>query len=193
MWSGKTGKMLPGSPVVLEDFTFLSNHAIADVSGDEYPEVITGSAGYFVHAADACGREAPGWPKFTNGWIASTAAVGDIDGDADKGLEVVTGTRDGYLFAWHTRGKSSGPIQWESYHHDNANTGNYAVPLGQGTTQRASAPIDCSDPVPPETEHLDAGGCGCRTTPSRVPSGALAATGLALALAVARRRRRARA
>src|SRR5207248_8737029 len=99
-WSGKTGRMLPGSPVVLEDYTFLTNHVIADVSGDEYPEVITGTGGYFLHAANACGNEPDGWPKFTNGWMTASAAVGDIDGDAQKGLEVVIGTRDGFLFAW---------------------------------------------------------------------------------------------
>ena len=199
-WSGKTGKMLPGSPVVIEDFTFLVNHTIADVSGDDYPEAITGTGGYFLHAADACGREAAGFPKFTNGWIAAAAAVGDVDGDAQKGLEVVTGTRDGWLFAWHTLGKATGAIEWESFHHDNANTGNYATKLEQGRAQRASTPIDCSDPVAPTQDKFDAGGCGCRTTSSSSSSssssgggggggvGVLAALG-AIAMAAARRRR----
>ena len=47
----------------IEDYTFLVNHAIADVSGDDYPEVITGTGGYFLHAADGCGREAAGLPE----------------------------------------------------------------------------------------------------------------------------------
>lgn len=162
-WSGKTGKMLPGAPVVIEDYTFLVNHAIADVSGDDYPEAITGTGGYFLRAADACGREAPGFPKFTNGWIAAAAAVGDLDGDAQKGLEAVVGTRDGFLFAWHTKGKATGTVEWESFHHDNANTGNYATKLDQGRAQRAAMPIDCSDPTPPVEDRFDAGGCGCRT------------------------------
>ena len=97
MWSGKTGAMLPGSPIVLEDFTFFNSQAIADLDGDDYPEVITGSGGYFLHAFDGCGREPEGWPKFTGQWIIPTAAVGDLDGD-DK-LEVVVGTRDGWLYA----------------------------------------------------------------------------------------------
>ncbi|MBX3191549.1 MAG: VCBS repeat-containing protein [Labilithrix sp.] len=188
-WSGKTGKMLPGSPVVIEDYTFLVNHAIADVSGDDYPEAITGSGGYFVHAADACGREAPGWPKFTNGWTTAAAAVGDIDGDAQKSLEVVVGTRTGYLFAWTTQGRATGPVEWESFHHDNANTGNYATKLDQGRAQRAPTPISCDDPEPAVPESYEAGGCGCKTTPSRGGVAGAIAAALALGLCLARRRR----
>ena len=190
-WSGKTGAMLPGSPVVIEDSTFLVNHTIADVSGDDYPEAITGSGGYFLHAADACGCEAPGFPKFTNGWIAASAAVGDVDGDARRSLEVVTGTRDGWLFAWHTRGTSTGPIEWESFHHDNANTGNHATKLDQGRRQRASTPIDCTnactDAVLPAPQQLDAGGCGCTTAPAPPGRGAIAGGLLGLSLFLARR------
>jgi MYXO-CTERM domain-containing protein len=190
MWSGKTGKMLPGSPILLEDYTFLVNQTIADVSGDDYPEAITGTGGYFLHAADACGREAPGFPKFTNGWIAATAAVGDVDGDAKKSLEVVTGTRDGWLFAWHTQGTATGSVEWESFHHDNANTGNYATKLDQGRAQRASTPLVCTDPVAATADKFDAGGCGCKTTPSSAGGAGIAAALGALAMAVIRRRRR---
>jgi MYXO-CTERM domain-containing protein len=189
-WSGKTGQMLPGSPVVIEDYTFLVNHAIADVSGDEYPEAITGTGGYFLHAADACGREAEGFPKFTNGWIAAAAAVGDVDGDSQKSLEVVTSTRDGWLFAWHTKGRADGSIEWESFHHDNANTGNYATKLDQGRVTRASKPIDCTVPVTAAAEQFDAGGCGCKTTTSRANAAGVVAGLAALGVALARRRRR---
>ncbi len=191
VWSGKTGKMLPGSPFPIEDYTFLVNHAVADVSGDAYPEVITGSGGYFLHAFDGCGNEPAGWPKFTNGWIAATAAVGDIDGDPAKKLEVVVGTRDGYLFAWKTEGKSDGPIEWESFHHDNANTGNYGTKLDQGTTSKASKPLTCEAPEVPAQDKFDAGGCGCKTTPVTASSSALAMLGLGGAVvALSRRRRR---
>ncbi len=166
MWSGATGHAFYGSPVPIEDYVFLVNQAVADITGDNYPEVMLGTGGYFVHAVDACGCEAPAWPKFTNGWIVATPAVGDIDGD--HGLEVVTGTRDGNLFAWHTQGTDTGVVQWESYHHDNANTGNYGVKLDQGVTRRATAPIDCSKDCapaagPPAGQQLKPGGCGCRT------------------------------
>src|SRR5262249_61560851 len=63
VWSGKTGAMLPASPFRLEDFTFFNSQVIADINGDDYPEVITGSGGYFLHAYDGCGREPKGFPK----------------------------------------------------------------------------------------------------------------------------------
>lgn len=143
----------------------------------------------FLHAADACGREPAGWPKFTNGWIVLTPAVGDIDGDPQKSLEVVTTTRTGWRFAWKTQGKESGVVQWESFHHDNANTGNFATKLDQGGTLRATNALDCSAPND-QGEAFDAGGCGCKTVPSpRAPAGAW--TGLLLAVAALARRRRA--
>jgi hypothetical protein len=169
MWSGATGHMFPGSPVVLEDYTFFMSMAIADVGGpggqpDGYPEVILGTGAYFVHAVDACGREPPGWPKFTNGWLTATPAVGDIDGDATHTLEVVTQTRDGWLYAWHTTGTQDGVIEWESFHHDNANTGNYNRKLDQGGPRAPTVtPLDCSvsaaTPSPGPTYKASGSGC----------------------------------
>jgi hypothetical protein len=189
-WSGKTGKMMPGSPFVLEDFTFFNNHAVADIDGDDYPEIITGSGGYFLHAYDGCGREPQGFPKFTGQWIIPTAAVGDLDGDG--GLEVAVGTRSGWLYVWHTRGKSDGVIAWESYHHDNRNTGNLEVPLAQGVLHKASAPLTeaaCLTPPPPP--RLEAsGGCTCSFAQADDPNGALPASLALLALGLARRAKR---
>ena len=195
MWSGATGHMMWGSPVPIEDLTFLVNEAIADITGDGYPEVMIGTGGYFVRAVDACGCEAPQWPKFTNGWLIASPAVGDIDGDHK--VEVVTGTRDGYLFAWHTPGTDTGVIQWESFHHDNANTGNYMLKLDQGQLKTTSHPIDCTldcqaTATPASTSQVKAGGCGCRTISAQDER----AGGFALALVaglgalVSRRRRR---
>src|SRR5262249_3600056 len=119
-------------------------------------------------------------------------SVGDIDGDASKSLEVVVGTRDGFLFAWTTKGRSSGPIQWESMHHDNANTGNYATRLDQGSTQRPAAPLDCSLPVTAAADKFEAGGCVCNpmpTTNGRAAAASAAGLGI-LAATIVRRRRR---
>ena len=213
MWSGKTGQMLPGSPFLLEDYSFLSNQAIADITGDNYPEVILGTGGYFLHAIDACGTEAAGWPKFTDGWMTASPAVGDINGDGT--LAVVESTRDGYLYAWKTVGKSTGVVSWESFHHDNANTGNYATKLDQGSLELAKAPIDCTAPSKPDagmtkkpdggtSTHADAGvgndggsgppnqsaggsGCGCVVGARAQAGGAWGSVGFVLLVAVRRR------
>jgi hypothetical protein len=193
-WSGATGHMFYGMPVPIEDYTFLVNETVADITGDGYPEVMVGTGGYFVHAADACGCEAPNWPKFTDGWITATAAVGDLDGDHT--LEVVIGTREGNLFAWHTKGTDTGTIDWESFHHDNANTGNYGTKLDQGVLKGASAPIDCTkdcaNAATTTPTQSKAGGCGCRTISAdeeRNGGAALAITGALVVLVVRRRRR----
>jgi len=197
MWSVATGHMTWGSPVPLEDYVFLMNHAVADITGDDYPEVLLGTGGYFVHAVDACGCEAPSWPKFTDGWLIATPAVGDIDGDHK--LEVVDGTRDGYLFAWHTQGSDTGVIQWESYHHDNANTGDYGNALDQGVYKRAAQPLDCSlDSCATATAaaptSYSPGGCACDVAGGDRKSGSgwplACAAAAAVGAALARRRKR---
>jgi hypothetical protein len=169
MWSGETGAMLPASPMVLEDFTFFNSSAIADLTGDGYPEAIIGSGGYYLHAFDACGREPEGWPKFTGQWIITTPALGDMDGDGT--LEVAIGTRNGWMYVWHTRASVNNVIEWESYHHDNRNTGNIEVELEQGGPSTAASPLvdaTCRPPAPPP-EYVVAGGCACRAPAAAAP------------------------
>src|SRR5262249_49344498 len=120
-----------------EDYTFFNGQAIADLNGDDYPEIITGSGGYFLHAVDGCGREPLGWPKFTGQWIISTPAIGDLDGDHK--LEVVAATRSGWLYVWHTDASDQTLVEWESYHHDARNTGNLEVNLTQGKHGKQAA------------------------------------------------------
>jgi hypothetical protein len=192
VFSGKTGRLLTGAPFETGAWSFFANAALADVSGDEYPEVIIATGGYLLHAFDGCGREAPGFPKMTYGWSTPSVAVGNIDGDVERRLEIVLGTREGFLFAWNTAGHSNGPVPWESFHHDNANTGNAATKLDQGSTARARSPIDCSERVAPKPETFDvAGGCACRAgAPHRATAPRAAGAALAAALALAARLRR---
>lgn len=170
-WNGKTGFMVPGSPTVLGDYTFFVNHAVGDISGDGYPEIVTGTGGYLVHAVDGCGRSPAGWPKFTGGWVTGTAALGDANGDGVR--DVVVGTREGLLFAWKTGAKAGAPLEWDSFHHDERNTGNMATPVGEAITARPAAALVCpsDDPVLPPAEVID-GGCSCEvgTTSTATPA-----------------------
>ena len=185
--------MLAGSPFPVEDFSFLQDHAIADLDADDYPEIIGGTGGRFVHAYDGCGREPLGFPKFTGQWVAGTPAVGDLDGDGL--LEVAVGTRSGFLYVWHTRGRTDGVIAWESFHHDNRNTGNLEIPLGQGVLRKASAPLtaeSCQSMDPPKPLEA-AGGCDCRAAGRGEGERSGAPVVALLLLGLARRRERRRA
>jgi len=90
--------MIANYPRRMEDLMLMAQPIAADVDGDGLDEVLMGSGGYLVHAFRGRGGEAEGFPKFTGGWIFSAPAVGDIDGDGS--LDLVTVTREGYLFAW---------------------------------------------------------------------------------------------
>ncbi|MBS2029363.1 MAG: VCBS repeat-containing protein [Deltaproteobacteria bacterium] len=131
--------MLPAFPQLTTDYQFLTNYAIADITGDGFPEIISGNGGYLITAFDKDGHQPAGWPKLTGGWNMTTPAVGDLDGDGY--LDVVTFSRNGYLWAWKTKGPANGKINWESYHHDLQNTGDYATPLVQrkGPTESPDA------------------------------------------------------
>lgn len=193
MWSGKTGRMLPGAPMPLEDYTFFVSHSLADISGDGYPEAVAGNGGYFVHGYDGCGREPTGWPKFTGGWVTGSVAFGDMDGDGS--LEAAVGTREGNLFVWHTRGDAkNGRVLWSSFHHDDRNTGNLNTPQSIGTTSLASTPLVCPSDDGGEGLGADAeagGGGGCSARPTRATLAGLAPLAMLLAMVAVGRRRRA--
>ncbi len=124
---GFTAEMLPGFPALTADFQFFMNYAIADIDGDGKNEILSGSGVYLATAFRADGSQPAGWPKNTGGWIIATPAVGDLNGDGK--IDVVTLTREGWLYAWQGQGLANQKIQWEGFHHDARNTGNYATPL----------------------------------------------------------------
>ena len=168
--SPAAGQLVRAFPVLMNDLQFLAGPAVADIDGDGLPEAIQGSGVYDVHAVDIEGREAPGWPKFTNGWMVQSPAVGDVDGD--ELLEVVGVTREGYLFVWATTGNECGFIPWRRWHHDEWGTGNdrtdarppAAVRASDVTVTRVSSTDVVLDmPIPGDDLF-----CG-QTTPVRPP------------------------
>ena len=101
---GPRRSMLAGWPQRMEDLMIFAKPAAADVDGDGHAEILMGSGGYLLHAfrGPAGEGEPDGWPKYTGGWIFSAPAIGDLDGDGR--LDVVSVTREGYLFAWNSAG-----------------------------------------------------------------------------------------
>ena len=162
-WNTETGMFIKGFPRQMEDIQFFMNPAVADLDGDGFPEVISGSGGFFVHAFDYEGEEPEGWPKSTAGWVTASPAVGDLDGDGL--LEVVTATRSGYLFAWDTDGWAHEGVEWASFHHDHRNSGNVHVDL------------QLPGPPPPEDEDPETEGPVLNHNPSSCACGIARGTG----------------
>src|SRR5262249_2747996 len=88
--------------------------------GDDAPEILIGSGGYLLHAVDADGADAPGWPKFTGGWLIASPAVSQRFG---KGQSIAVATREGNLYVWKGRGKRKSPPAGPRSHHDARNAG----------------------------------------------------------------------
>lgn len=147
-WIAATGTYQPTFPHHMEDLQFLTGPSIADVGGLPTPEIVAGSAGYFVHAYDVTGVEPAGWPKFTGGWTVANPAVGDVDGDGLN--EVVTLTREGFLYVWDTTAAAGGE-EWPKKRHDLRNTGNYEEPVGQVANPAPTATPTSGGPTPSPT------------------------------------------
>ena len=182
-WYSVDGAFMDGFPKKVGDYQFFMNYTVADIDSDGAANVISGDGGYFVWATNPDGSQAPGFPKWTQGWHITTPAVGDLDGN--DLIDVVASTREGWLYAWATRGHVGGPpdatlpaIQWESFHRDDQNTANASGKFAKlKPYARLGVPKDAVDP-----------GCGCAST--RANPTTVAAFALLGTLLVTRRRRR---
>jgi hypothetical protein len=146
-YDAATGLPSWGFPYQRHGLDFLGAPLVTDVTGDGKPEVVDAGDTSTVHAFTSSGQAAD-FPKFTGGWTLFSPTAGDLDGDGKTDL--VTTTREGYLFAWKTDGKPDAE-SW-AYHHDEWRTGRYGTdtrPPGilrdaerSGTTVTFTAPGD---------------------------------------------------
>ena len=140
-WEPRTGAPIPGFPRATDDFQLLSQGSVARVAGDgPSRQILMGTGMYNLHAYDGVtGLDASGWPKFTGGWIQSTPAVGDADGDGS--LDVSALTREGWSFLWSTDVDACDDSneEWWTYHHDERSTANYGTDGRPPGTPRALA------------------------------------------------------
>ncbi|SOD70338.1 hypothetical protein SAMN05892883_0057 [Jatrophihabitans sp. GAS493] len=114
-----------GFPATRQGLGFLSSPIFVDTDGFGLGGVIEGGDSSAVMGYNALGTPASGFPKFTTGWNVFAPAAGDLLGNGHT--DIVTTTREGYLFAWSTAGKASGNDQWWRWQHDERNTGNYGT------------------------------------------------------------------
>jgi hypothetical protein len=124
VWDTKTGDFLDAYPRAIDDFVY-SDLCLADVSGDAIPDVVAGSGLYLLHAFGADGKDKPGFPKLTGGWIMQSPCAADIDNDRMN--EVACVTREGWIFVWDTPGKYSKVPSWPANGHDNLSSSNSGV------------------------------------------------------------------
>jgi hypothetical protein len=140
-WSPLTGTMQAAFPQVMNDLQFFDQPLAADVGGAAAgPYVVEGSATSDLRAINDLGQEAPGFPKFTGGWIVNSPSFGPFGTLADQVL--VAGTRDGDLFVWSTPTPASAPSgPWPKQHHDLENTSNLGAPAAPAPVAGLVAPV----------------------------------------------------
>jgi hypothetical protein len=123
-WSPSKGAIAAGWPGTMNDLQFFDQPIIANVAGTSAGGYAVETSGlYDLRAYGPGGTEAPGFPKFTGGWVTFGPAYGPWGHLSDQVL--AAGNRNGELFVWTTPTAacaSSGP--WPQLHHDLWNTGN---------------------------------------------------------------------
>ena len=152
-WDAATGDFLKGFPQVMDSLQFFDQPIVADLAGSRgNAYAVEASSDSDLRALDAAGREAPGFPKLTGGWVTGGAVFGSLGSLSDQVL--VTGTREGELFIWQTAAPASGPRgAWPQVHQNLANTGDYSGGTTASATAPATAPpATCARPGPVRRE-----------------------------------------
>jgi hypothetical protein len=128
------GAASSGFPAQRQGADFFGEPIIAPVSADGSGAVIEGGDSNALAAYEAGGEMAAGFPKWTTGWTMFSPSAGDLLSNGHSDL--VSLTREGYLFAWETDGPPSANTQWWHAQHDEWSTGNYeAVTRPPGAIQ----------------------------------------------------------
>jgi hypothetical protein len=148
-WDAATGSFLKGFPQVMDSLQFFDQPLVADLTGSRgNAYAVEASSDSDLRAFDAAGREAPGFPKLTGGWVTGGAVFGSLGSLPDQVL--VAATREGELFEWQTTATASGPRgAWPQVHQNLWNTDDYSggtlAPAAGSTT---GPPATCEQSGP---------------------------------------------
>jgi hypothetical protein len=121
----RAGGASAGFPAPRQGAAFFGEPLFAPVGAGTETDVVDGGDSNALMAYTANGAIAPGFPKWTSGWTMFAPAAGDVLSDGRT--ELVGVTREGYLFAWDTRGAASTNTQWWRAQHDEWNSGDYGA------------------------------------------------------------------
>ncbi len=125
-WDGVDGSLLAGFPARQDGFPFYTAPVSADLGGGPGKRaVVESNDSYWIHAFLPGGGEAPGFPKYTGQWPSFSGVVADPR--MNGRLDYATGSREGDLFVWRTRGSAARNDQWWHYRHDERNTGDQGL------------------------------------------------------------------
>jgi hypothetical protein len=98
---------------------------VADIDGLPGQEIVAGTASLDLQAFNALWQPASGaWPKLTGDWTVATPLIGQFGDSTHK--TVVSLTRLGGVFAYDTSAPACSPSSSPRFHHDPANSGDYA-------------------------------------------------------------------
>ena len=111
----RDASLIAGFPKYILE-TVQSTPAIADVTGDGYPDIFVGTGtfyyknspdrptyGYALQGWDHRGQPLPGWPKQLSGVAPASPVIGDIAGDSAP--EIIVPTFDSKLYAFFANGQ----------------------------------------------------------------------------------------
>jgi hypothetical protein len=129
-WNANSGQFRPGFPAPVNDLQFLTGPSVADIDGAPGQEIVEGTASMDLAAFTAGGGPASAaWPKLTTDWTVANPLIGSWGTrDTDSGTRkvVVNFTRSGYINAYTTGAAPCSPSSWPRFHHDAANSGDFA-------------------------------------------------------------------
>jgi hypothetical protein len=126
-WDPTTGASLNQYSNYVQGLSFFAAPAIADVTGDGFPDILVPADSGALMAFDGVtGLQAAGFPKWTGGWSLWSPAVGDMSGTGHT--NVVEATREGFIHAYQTGGNGcAGNSEAWHWHQNDWNNGHYGT------------------------------------------------------------------